>query len=108
MTAGSHGPYTPEAVALARGDGRQVAVPDEAVDLVEVDPVLGAVLGDQAQLDPLRALGVEREVGARAVIGGAQRVALTRPLTQRAAGSRTSFDLYRRTRPAARAITTSR
>jgi hypothetical protein len=32
-------------------------VPNEAVDLVEVDPVLAAVLGDQAQLDPLRALG---------------------------------------------------
>jgi hypothetical protein len=53
--------------------------PNEAVDLVEVDPVLAAVLGDQAQLDPLRALGVQREVGGRAVIGGAQRVALARP-----------------------------
>ena len=28
----------PEAVPLARGDGRQVGVPDVAVDLVEVDP----------------------------------------------------------------------
>jgi len=44
--------------------------PNEAVDLVEVDPVVAAVLGDQAQLDPLCALGVRREVGGSAVIGG--------------------------------------
>ncbi len=39
-------PVHPEAVALTRGHRRQIGVPDVSVDLVEVDPLLGAVLGD--------------------------------------------------------------
>ena len=73
----------PEAVALARGDRRQVGVPDVAVDLVEVDPFLGAVLGDQAQLDLLGDLGEQREVRARAVVGGAERIRSTGPHRRR-------------------------
>ena len=55
------------------------AVPDEAVDLGQRDPGLGAVGVEQAQLDPLGDLAEHREVGARAVVGRAQRIRLTRP-----------------------------
>ena len=72
-------PVHPESVSLPRRDGRQVAVPHVAVDLVEIDPLLGAVLGDQAQLHPLGHLGEQREVGARAVVCGAEGIAFTRP-----------------------------
>ena len=64
---------------LARGDGRQVGVPDETVDLVEVDPGLGAVVGDQAQFDAIGDFGEQREVGAGAVVGGPERLGGTRP-----------------------------
>jgi hypothetical protein len=37
-----------ESVALPGGDGGEIAVPDVAVDLVEVDSLLAAVLGNQA------------------------------------------------------------
>ncbi len=67
-------PVHPEAVALARADVRQVAVPDEGVALGQGDPGLGAVLVEQAQLDLGRDLGEQREVGAGAVVGGAERV----------------------------------
>ncbi len=72
-------PVHAKPVPLTWGDGRQVAMPDVAVDLVEVDPRLGPVLGDQAQLNLLGDLGEQREVGARAVIGGAERIGGARP-----------------------------
>src|ERR687896_642527 len=72
-------PVDTEAVALAGGDGGQVAVPDVAVDLIEVDPLLAAVLGDQAQFHPLGHLGEQREVGARPVVGGAKGITGARP-----------------------------
>ena len=50
------------------------AMTDEAVDLVEIDALLGAVVVDEAQLDPLGHFGEHREVRARPVVGGAQRV----------------------------------
>ena len=59
------GAVHPEAVALARADAGQVAVPDEAVDLGQVDAGLGAVVVDQAQLDPLGDLGEQGEVRRR-------------------------------------------
>ncbi len=65
-------PVHPEAVALARCDCGQVAVPDVAVDLVEVDALLAAVLADQAEFDAFGDLREQREVGARPVIGGAE------------------------------------
>ncbi len=67
-------PVYPEAVTLTGCDGGQVAVPHVAVDLVEVDALLAAVLGDQAQLHPLGDLGEQREVRARAVVCGAERI----------------------------------
>ena len=67
------------AVPLAGLHARQVAVPDEAVDLGEVDPVLGAVLVEQAQRHRRRDLGEECEVGAGAVVAGAERVGVARP-----------------------------
>ena len=71
---GVPGAVHPEAVALAGADGRQVGVPDEAVDLVELDACLGAVLGDQAQLDLVGHFGEQREVRAGAVVGGTERI----------------------------------
>ena len=68
-----------ETVALVRLDGREVAVPDVAVDLVEVDPLLAAVLGDQAQLYPFGHLGEQREVGACTVVAGAKGISGARP-----------------------------
>jgi hypothetical protein len=59
-------------VALAGADVGQVAVVDERVALGQLDPGLGAVLVEQAQLHPVRRLGEQREVGAGAVVGGAQ------------------------------------
>ena len=55
-------------VALARGDARQIGVPDIPVDLIEADARFVALVVDQAQLDLLRDLGEQRKVGARAVI----------------------------------------
>ena len=60
--SGIPGPVHPEPVALARGDGRKVGVPDEDVDFFEVDPGLGAVAVDQAQFHPVGDLGEQREI----------------------------------------------
>jgi hypothetical protein len=68
-----------EAVALAGLDAGQVGVPDEGVDLVEPDALLGAGVVEQAQLDLLGDLGEDREVRAHPVVGGAQRISLARP-----------------------------
>ncbi|SRR5260370_23942240 len=72
------------AVALPRADAVQVAVPDEAIDLVQAYPLLGrlarrVLVIEQAQFDLLGYRGVEREVGAYAVVAGAQRIADARP-----------------------------
>ena len=68
----------PIAVALARLDVRDEAVPDESVDLGQRHPGLGAVV-EQARLDPLRGLAEYREIGARTVVRRAQRVGLAGP-----------------------------
>ena len=70
------------AVALPRLHRRQVAVPDERVDLGELDPLLRelrALAVDEAQLDPLGHLAEQREVGAAAVERRAQRVGRSGP-----------------------------
>ena len=77
------GPVHPVAVALTGFDGRQKAVPDEAVHLVQRHPGLGAVGVEEAQLHLLGDLAEYREVGARAVVGRAQRVGLAGPLLDR-------------------------
>ena len=69
----------PVPVTLPRLHRRQVAVPDEAVDLAERDARLGARLVEQTQLDAFGHLGEDREVRARAVVARAQRVGATRP-----------------------------
>ena len=71
------------AVALARHHARKVGVPAEGVDLVQPYPGLGAVVVEQAQLDSLGDLGEEGEVGARAVVAGAERIGTTRPCLHR-------------------------
>ena len=66
-----------EAVALARADVGQVAVPAEGGDLGQLDPGLLARLVEQAELDPLGHLGEEREVGPGAVVGRAQGIGMS-------------------------------
>ena len=73
----------PVAVALAGFDVGDEAVPDEAVDLGQRHPGLGAVGVEQAQLDLLGGLAEHCEIGARAVVGGAERICLARPDLQR-------------------------
>ena len=67
------------AVALTGLHGRQVAVPDQGVDLGHLDPGLRAVLVEEAQLDPLGDLAEEREVGPAPVERRAQGVGAPRP-----------------------------
>jgi hypothetical protein len=67
-------------VALPGADSRQEAVPDVAVGLGDVQPLLvpaGVVV--EAELDALGHLGEEREVSADAVITGTKGVRLSRP-----------------------------
>ncbi len=52
----------PIAVALTRLDPGQVGMPDEAVDLDQLQPGLLVVLVDQAELDPVGDLGEQGEV----------------------------------------------
>ena len=53
----------PVAVLLARADTRQVAVPDEAIHLGELNPRLAAIPAvEQAQLHPLGHLGEQGEL----------------------------------------------
>ena len=54
-------------------------MPDEAVDLGQVDARLGAVVVDEAQLDPLGHLAEQGEVDAAAVVGGAEGVGRSGP-----------------------------
>ena len=73
------GPVHAVAVALARHDPRQVAVPDQRLALGEVVAGLDAVVVEQAQLHPLRDLGEDREVGAATVVGRAEGVRRSGP-----------------------------
>jgi hypothetical protein len=69
------GAVHPVPVALPRPGAGQVAVPDIPVHLAQVHPGLGAVVVEQAELDPLRRLGEKREVSPEPVVGGPQRIA---------------------------------
>ncbi len=53
--------------SAGRADAGQVAVPVERGALAQLDALLVAVLVEEAELDPLRVLGEEREVRAVAV-----------------------------------------
>ena len=76
---GRVGAVDAEAVALARADVGEVAVPAEGRRLGQVDARLGAVLVEQAQLDALGDLAEQREVGAAPVVVRAERKRLTWP-----------------------------
>jgi len=72
-------PVHPVPVALARVDLGQVAVPHVRVHLGELDAGLDPILVEQAQLDLLRDLAEQGEVGAPAVVGGSQGIGRSRP-----------------------------
>ncbi|GAA4954310.1 hypothetical protein GCM10023334_070180 [Nonomuraea thailandensis] len=54
-------------------------MPDEPVDLGQVDAFLGTVIVEKAQLDPLGDLGEHRKAGANAIPGAAEWIGLARP-----------------------------
>ena len=70
-----------ESVALTRGDTEEVAVPDVAVDLGQLDAGLTAVPVDQTQVDTLGHLREQREIGAGPVVRGAEGEGATGPGT---------------------------
>ena len=65
--------------ALTWLDGLEVPVPDMPVDLGQLDPGLGAVVGDEADLDLVGNLGEKREVDTATVERGTQGVGMARP-----------------------------
>ena len=73
----------PVAVVLARPDVGQVRMEAQRGPLRERDLLLRVVV-EQAQLDRLRHLREDGEVGARAVVGGTEREGAARPLPPRA------------------------
>ena len=114
-SAGRVRPVDAVAVALARADERQVAVPVERRALVQLDALLGAVLVEQAQLDARGVLGEDREVRAAAVpvraererVAGPDLAALTGPPPRRAGAARRR-GRRRRPAPARRPAATAR
>ncbi len=68
------GTVHPEAVALTRAEVAQVAMPDEGVDLGQLEPSLAPGRIEQAELHPVSHLGEQSEVRADAVVRRAQRV----------------------------------
>ena len=70
----------PVAVLLARADTQQVAVPDEAIHLGELNPRLAAIPAvEQAQLYSVGHLGEQGEISIRSVPGSAERKSRSRP-----------------------------
>ena len=72
--AGIPGTVNAIAIALPTDDLGQVGMPHEAGRFGHLDPHLGAIGVEQAQLDALGHLGEQGEVGAPSVVGGAERV----------------------------------
>jgi len=66
-------------IAMAGLDPDEIAVPDEAGALGKRESLLGAVLVEEAELDFRGYLRKEGEVGARAVVGGAEGIRPARP-----------------------------
>ncbi len=81
---GSPGSVHAVGIALAWPDAGQVAVPDVASVLGKLDPLLVAALVEEAKVDAGGDLGEEREVGAGAVIGGAEWIGAAGPDLHRA------------------------
>src|SRR5258708_10252400 len=55
------GPVDPVAVALPGSDGRQIRVPAERIDLLQAEPLLAALVVEQAELDSIGGLREQRE-----------------------------------------------
>ena len=68
-----------EPVALPGRHVGEVAVPHDAGRFGQLDACLGAVIVEEAQLDRVRDLGEQREVGADAVEGAAERRGVAGP-----------------------------
>src|SRR5579872_5570020 len=66
-------------VALAGRDVRQIAVPNEAGHLRQIDARLIAFFIEQTELDALRGFGEDGEVGAGTVVSRAERVRISGP-----------------------------
>ncbi len=81
------GAVDPIPVSLAGADARQEAVVDEGVGFLQLDPGLGVVLVEQAQLDLLGNLGEDREIGAGAIVGGTERIGAAWPDLQHTHGA---------------------
>ena len=75
----SEWPVDAVAVALARPDAREVAVPPRSRPLGEANPCLSPDVIEEAQLDPLGHVGEDGEVGAGSVEVGAKRQRLSGP-----------------------------
>ena len=73
------GPVDAVAVALARSDAGQVAVPAVAGHLRQVDAALPTIVVEEAQLDAFRDPREDAEVGAQAVERRAKRIGPTGP-----------------------------
>ena len=69
----------PVAVTLAGVDPGKVAVPDKTIPLRQGNPGLATRVVEEAELDPIRGLGEDREIGAATVVGRAERVGRARP-----------------------------
>ncbi len=69
----------PEPVALSGHHARHIRVPHERVALAQFHRRLRAVVVQQTQLYSVRGLREDREVGSGAVVGGAERIRLSRP-----------------------------
>ena len=67
------GAGNPVAVPLAHLDTGHEAVPDSRIKITQRNPVLGARLVEQAEVNPVGHAGGHREVGAAATGGRAQR-----------------------------------
>ncbi len=78
----------PIAVSLTGLHARKERVPDEAVHVRKVEPLLGALSVEQAQLDSFGDLTEQREIGAGTVVGRAQGIRRSRPDLHRAPSKR--------------------
>ena len=68
-----------EAVTLARCQTRNVSMPAKRAGLGKIDSLLVALIIEKTKLDALGDFRKDREVDAGAVVGGTQRVPMSRP-----------------------------
>ena len=68
-----------KAVTLARPDVGKIPMPAQRCRLGQSHARLASITVEQTKLDPFGDLGEEREIGAKSVIGSAQRIGPSRP-----------------------------